>query len=194
MRHAHLVLGTVLLAAGLSAGIAVQAQTMVSVGIGHAHDCFAYAKSGGRHQEGVLACNEALANDVLNIKDRAATYDNRGVVLDQMGRTDEALADFNTAISLDAAIGDPHINLGSVLIKQKQFDQALAEINTGIDLGVSFPYIGYYDRAVAYEMMGRFKESYYDYKKALALEPQFTQAAERLKDFVVTTKPANTPG
>jgi tetratricopeptide (TPR) repeat protein len=194
MRHAHLVLGIVFLAAGLSAGTAVEAQTTVSMGVGHAHDCFAYAKSGVRHEEGVLACNAALTNDVLNVKDRAATFDNRGVILDQMGRPDEAQADFNTAISLDASIGDPHINLGSVLIKQKRFDEALAEINTGMDLGVSFPYIGYYDRAVAYEMMGRFKESYFDYKKVLELEPHFTQAADRLKDFVVTRVPAKTPG
>ena len=47
---------------------------------------------------------------------------------------------------------------------------------------------------VAYQLLGRFKEAYYDYKKTLELEPNFTQASERLKDFVVTRAPAKVPG
>jgi hypothetical protein len=46
---------------------------------------------------------------------------------------------------------------------------------------------------VAYQLLGRFKEAYFDYKKVLELEPNFTQASERLKDFVVTRVPAKAP-
>src|SRR6185437_11216598 len=66
--------------------------------------------------------------------------------------------------------------------------------NKGIELGVSFPHIGYYDRAVAYQLLGRYKEAYYDYKKVLEIEPNFTQASDRLKDFVVTRVPVKFPG
>jgi tetratricopeptide (TPR) repeat protein len=55
---------------------------------------------------------------------------------------------------------------------------------------MSYPHIGYYDRAVAEQMLGRYKEAYYDYKKVLELEPNFVMASERLKDFVVTRAPA----
>ena len=61
-------------------------QTIVSMGKGHAHDCFAYAKAGVDPLDGRDVCNQALKNEVLNIKDRAATYDNRGVMLDQLGK------------------------------------------------------------------------------------------------------------
>jgi tetratricopeptide (TPR) repeat protein len=192
MRHSRLAMG--LLAAGILTAGTAGAQVIVTTGVGYAHDCFALAKAGTDPFDGVEACNQAIQHEPLTTKDRAATYDNRGVMLDQLGKTDRAESDFNKASSLDASLGDPHINLGSMLIKQRHYDEALVEINKGIDLGVSYPYVGYYDRAVAYEMMGRYKESYFDYKKVLELEPHFTQAAERLKDFTVTTVPAKTPG
>jgi len=79
-----------------------------------------------------------------------------------------------------------------MLIKQGQHQAALDQINKGIELGMAYPHIGYYDRAVAEQMLGRFKEAYFDYKKVLELEPNFIMASERLKDFVVTKVPAKT--
>ena len=194
MRRSVLLLGAALLAAAALAPKAAHAQTIVTLGKGYAHDCFMYAKAGIDPYDGVEVCNQSIANEALTIKDRAATFDNRGVMLDQLGRLEKASADFQQSMALDPKLGDPYVNLGSVLIKQKRYDEALESINRGIGLGVSFPHIGYYDRAVAYQLLGRYKEAYYDYKKTLELEPNFTQASERLKDFVVTRVPAKVPG
>lgn len=165
------------------------AQVIVSRGMGLAHDCFILAKTGRDPRGGVDTCDQALREEMLTIKDKAATYDNRGVMLDRMGKAEAATDDFNTAIRLDPSLGDPHVNLGSMMIKQRRLDEAIAHINKGLDLGMSFPHIGYYDRAVAEQLMGRYKDAYYDYKKVLELEPQFEQASERLKDFTVIRKP-----
>jgi tetratricopeptide (TPR) repeat protein len=178
-----------LLAAGLLVPKA-QAQTVISVGTGQAHQCFIYAKSGTNLLQGVVTCTGALDRDVLSKKDRAGTFDNRGVVLDLLGRTQQAADDFNMAITLDPTLGDPYVNLGAMLIKKAQYEEALVQINKGIDMGMAFPHIGYYDRAVAEQMLGRYKEAYYDYKKVLELEPNFAMASERLKDFTVTRVPA----
>src|SRR3569833_1625928 len=194
MRRAVLLLGAALLAAAALAPKAAQAQTIVSLGKGLAHDCFIYAKAGVDPYDGVEVCNQSIDHEALTIKDRAATFDNRGVMLDQLGRVEKATTDYQQNMTQEPKLGDPHINLGSVLIKQKRYDEALESINKGIELGVSFPHIGYYDRAVAYQLLGRYKEAYYDYKKTLELEPNFTQASERLKDFVVTRVPAKAPG
>ncbi len=182
------------LAAGLFLAAPAQAQVVMSVGTGLARDCYLYAKAGAQLREGVEICNRALAEDPLGKKDRAGTYDNRGVVLDEMGRTDEASRDFNAAITLDPTLGDPYVNMGAMLIKQGQHEAALELINKGMDLGLGFPHIGYYDRAVAEQMLGRYKEAYYDYKKVLELEPNFKMASERLKDFTVIRVPAKMPG
>jgi tetratricopeptide (TPR) repeat protein len=182
-----------LLGAALAIAIPAQAQTVITVGVGLAHDCFVHAKVGNDLSGGVTVCNLALERDVLSKKDRAGTFDNRGVMLDMLGRTEKAAEDFHTAIALDPTLGDPYVNLGAMLIKKGEHQAALEQINRGMDLGMGFPHIGYYDRAVAEQMLGRYKEAYYDYKKALELEPNFAMANERLKDFTVTRTPAKTP-
>ncbi len=187
MRVRILILGA--LSAGLLA-TAAQAQTVLTIGTGLAHDCFLHAKAGTQLRDGVTLCNIALKQDVLSKRDRAGTFDNRGVMLDQLGETEKAAEDFNAAIALYPDLGDPYVNLGAMLIKKGQHQAALEQINKGMDLGMGFPHIGYYDRAVAEQMLGRYKEAYYDYKKALELEPNFAMAGERLKDFVVTRTPA----
>jgi tetratricopeptide (TPR) repeat protein len=179
-----------LLAASLLAVPKAQAQVVITVGTGQAHQCFIYAKSGTNLQQGAQTCTGALEHDVLSKKDRAGTYDNRGVIFDLLGHTQEAADDFNMAITLDPTLGDPYVNLGAMLIKKGQHEEALVQINKGLDLGMAFPHIGYYDRAVAEQMLGRYKEAYYDYKKVLELEPNFAMATERLKDFTVIRVPA----
>jgi tetratricopeptide (TPR) repeat protein len=179
---------TVVLAAS-SAG----AQTIVTLGKGYAHDCFVYAKAGADPYDGVGVCDQALKLEVLTTKDRAATYDNRGVMLDLLGKTDKAADDFHTASALNENLGDPHVNLGSMLIKQRRYGDALSEINKGLELGMSFPHIGYYDRAIAEELSGSYADAYHDFKKVLEIEPNYAPATERLKDFIVTTVPAKSP-
>jgi tetratricopeptide (TPR) repeat protein len=192
MRVSSLTLGA-LLGVGLLVASVAQAQTVITVGSGRAHDCYLRARSGFMPRDAVELCTAALQIEVLSKKDRAGTLDNRGVLLDLIGRTDEAAADFHAAIALEPGLGDAYVNLGSMLIKRGQHQEALEQINTGINLGMSFPHIGYYDRAVAEQMLGRYKEAYFDYKKVLELEPNFAMASERLKDFVVTRNPAKAP-
>lgn len=175
----------------LMAVLPAWSQTIVSQGMGKAHDCFIHAKTGYDLRGGAEICTGALRDDILNVRDRAATYDNRGVILDRLGKVADAADDFNAAIRLDPTLGDPHVNLGSMMIKERRLDEALVEINKGLDLGMSFPYVGYYDRALAEQLLGRYREAYYDYKKVLELEPDFVQASERLKDFTVVRKPSS---
>jgi tetratricopeptide (TPR) repeat protein len=174
------------------AATAVQAQVVITLGSGLAHDCFIEAKTGMNPRHGVAVCNAAIERDVLSRKDRAGTFDNRGVIHDMLGDTDLAYADFHAAMELEPSLGDSYVNLGSMLIKKRQYQEALDLINKGLDLGMSFTHIGYYDRALAEEMLGRYKEAYYDYKKVLEIEPNFIHATDRLKDFIVTRTPANT--
>ncbi len=185
-------LAGVAMGAVLTAAVApAAAQTVVSHGAGLSHDCYMYARLDRDLRGGIEACDLALQRESLNIRDRAATYDNRGVLLDAAGRSDEAESDFHAAIRLGPEMGDAYVNLGSMMIKKRQFPEALDQINKGLALGMSLPHVGYYDRALAQQALGHFKEAYFDYKKALELEPTFQQAEERLKDFTVVRKPAS---
>lgn len=180
----------------MAVAVPAQAQVVVSIGNSVAHACFLAAKAVNFtvHRTdlmgGVAICDQALQLEPLTTIDRAATYDNRGVINDVMDRTDEAIADFNRSIAL-SELGDAYVNRGSALIKKKQYDKALTDINKGMGLGMSYPYIGYYDRAVAEELMGQYRDAYYDYKHVVELEPNFAAASERLKDFTVIQTPAS---
>ena len=178
-----------LLALVLALPTAAAGQIVVSTSGGLAHDCFIFAKAGIKAREGVQICNAALRNDPLSMRDRAATYGNRGILLNIMDEVDKAETDFKAAIRLDPTLGDPYVNLGSMLIRKKQFDAAIVQIDKGLELGMSFPAIGYYDRALAWDYLGRYKEAYLDYRKALEHDPSFKLASDRLKDFIVTRKP-----
>ena len=168
---------------------AASAQTVVSTGSGLAFECFIHAKSGAKPREGVRLCDRAFKQDRLNTHDKAATYDNRGVLLNMMGEVDRAEADFKSAIALEPGLGDPHVNLGAMLIRKKQFSEAIVQIDKGLALGMSFPQIGHYNRALAWDYLGRYPQAYADYKKTLDYDPSFKLASDRLKDFVVTRKP-----
>jgi len=164
---------------------AASAQILVSIGNSRARSCYLGAKSGFASDDLIKLCSSSLAEENLSPKDRAATYDNRGILENSLGRFDQALASFNSAIAIDASLGDAYVNRGTVLIRQKKYEAALAEIDKGIGLGVAFMHIGYYNRAVAEELLGRYRDAYYDYMHTLEIEPNFTAARERLKFFRV---------
>ena len=173
-------------AVGVGLGItAASAQILVSIGNSRARSCYLGAKNGFASDDLIKVCSSSLEEENLSPKDRAATYDNRGILENSLGRLDQALASFNSAIAIDASLGDAYVNRGTVLIRQKKYEAALAEIDKGIGLGVAFMHIGYYNRAVAEELLGRYRDAYYDYMHTLEIEPNFTAARERLKFFRV---------
>jgi tetratricopeptide (TPR) repeat protein len=156
-----------------------------------AHDCYLSAKAGNQLLVGLATCNEALREAALNTDQRAGTYINRGVIEAALNRIDDAMQDYNQGIAIKPELGDGYVDRGAALIHLKRYDEAMDDINKGIGLGLSFEHVGYYNRGVAEFYMGRIKESYYDYKKALEIAPNFTPATEQLKNFVVTKVPAS---
>jgi hypothetical protein len=67
MRISFLFAGALLVALGATA----QAQVIVSLGSGRAHDCFVHAKTGEQPRQGLAVCNTALTVDALDKKNRA---------------------------------------------------------------------------------------------------------------------------
>jgi len=156
------------------------------VGAGMAHDCFIAAKAGTDPRGGIAICNMALAEEMMSTRARAGTYVNRAVMKDALGQIDDAMADYNSGLSLDPGLGDGYVDRGAALIKLKRYDEAVADINKGIGLGQSYEHVGYYNRGVAEFFLGRITQSYYDFKKANEIAPEFIPAREQLKNFVVT--------
>lgn len=184
MKTCAVILGAALLF------VPARAHALVTViGEGLAHDCFLIAKAGNDPLKGIATCDEALAEEALDPGQRAGTYINRAVMKVALGHVDDAMRDYNDGIAIKPDLGDGYVDRGAALIHLKRYDEAMADINKGMGLGLSYEHVGYYNRGVAEFYLGKITESYYDYKKALEIEPNFTPAAEQLKNFVVTKVP-----
>lgn len=183
----------VIVGAGLLLMAAPAHALVTVVGSGLAHDCFVIAKLGNDPVHGIATCDEALREEALDPGQRAGTLINRGAMKVALGRVDDAMRDYDDGIALKPDLGDGYVDRGAALIKLKRYDEAMTDINKGIALGLSYEHVGYYNRGVAEFYLGRIPESYYDYKKALEIAPDFQPAAQQLKNFTVTRVPAKAP-
>src|SRR4051812_27335800 len=117
------------------AALPAQAQIVTSHGTRLGYDCYMQARVGTDAARGLATCNQALSQERLSINDRAATFDNRGIIFDLLNRGAEAEADFDHAIALRPDLGDAYVNRGAMLIKRQRYGQALSEIEHGLGLG-----------------------------------------------------------
>ena len=80
------------------------------------------------------------------------------------------------------------MNRGAAAIGQRRYSDSLDDINRGLELGVEEPAKAYYNRALAYEGMEDPKSAYFDYQKALELQPEWELPKQQLTRFTVTRR------
>ncbi|HEX4158294.1 MAG TPA: hypothetical protein VHY79_07445 [Rhizomicrobium sp.] len=158
------------------------------LGNGAAHSCFQFAEFGGNTTDAVTTCDFALDQTTLSVKDRAATFVNRGILRARRDDSEGALADYNHGIVLNPALGEAYVDRGAVMIVLKRYDDALTDFDKGISLGANRLEIAYYDRAIVDEALGNIRAAYQDYKKAAEIQPGFRLATEQLARFRVVRK------
>jgi tetratricopeptide (TPR) repeat protein len=180
MKFSPAVLATVVLFAGSSSQAAVTV-----LGNGVAHSCYEFAEYGGNPMDGVQTCTFALDQTTLSVRDRAATYVNRGILRARKDDSDGALADYDRGLDIDAGLAEGYVDRGTVMIELRRYDDALTDIDKGISLGAERPQIAYYDRGIADEALGNIRAAYEDYKKASEIEPGFKLAVDQLSRFRV---------
>lgn len=165
------------------------AQAAVSViGDGPAQLCYQAADTGEPPLDFMQYCDQALAGQ-LSSADRAATFVNRGVLKLNMNAVDAAAADFEAGLQINANLGEAYVDRGATLIAKHRYAEAIADITKGLGLGTKEPQHAYYDRAVASEAIGNLQGAYDDYRKALAIAPDFAPASDELKRFKIVEKP-----
>lgn len=102
-------------------------------------------------------------------------YNYRGISYFNNGQFDQAMADYNKAISLSEDFAPAHHNRGLILISMREYDQALADIDKAIALNPEF-FQAYVSRGEIFEMKGQYKRAIGEYDKAVALEPNYVDA------------------
>lgn len=170
-------------------GAAGAAQAAVTVlGGGLAEECSRAAVAGETDQSFDQVCTLALETEVMNARDRAGTYINRGVLRLRRAAYGSAERDFDMAVRAKDDLGEAYVNRGAAYIGQGRYAESLAEINKGLELGIEEPAKAYYNRALAYEGLEDAKSAYFDYKKALEIAPDWAAPKEQLTRFTVSRR------
>jgi tetratricopeptide (TPR) repeat protein len=183
----RLIVGTALIGATLAFASAASAAVTV-IGGGLAEACANAAITGKSDYKFESLCTQALSTEMLNSRDRAGTYVNRGVMKMRRANYDAAIVDFNQAVRIKPDLGEIYINRGAASIGQHRYAEGMSDLNKSLELGIDEPAKAYYNRALAYEGLDDAKSAYFDYQKAIELSPDWNAPKEQLVRFKVTRK------
>ena len=132
------------------------------------------------HMLGVIAAqtnNHALAVELMGKAieinpNSASAYSNRGLALQDLKRTDEALASYDKAIALKPDYAEAFNNRGIALQDLKRLDEALASYDKAVALKPDYA-DAFNNRGNALRGLRRLDEALASYDKAVALKPDY---------------------
>lgn len=183
------MIGKILFALGAAAAVAGTANAHSISVLGRNADavaCFRAADSELPRPDAVGICSKALRSSDLDRHDQMATLVNRGIVQFRLENFDGALADFDAAMAIQSAQPDAMINRGITMIAAGQdIDASIRYIDEGLAGGPQRPWVGYYGRAFANELAGRYGPAYRDYRRASELRPSWQLPREAMSRFAV---------
>ncbi|MGB7404549.1 MAG: tetratricopeptide repeat protein [Pacificimonas sp.] len=175
------------LAGLLAIGAATTASGAITV-VGNSDGalCYESAKRAQTSATALATCTKALEEGALSKRDKTATFVNRGIVHVHRGDVALGLADYETALAMDANLAEAHTNRGIALWRTNgSLTDALAALDRGIALGTAEPEVAHFMRAVVHEDLGNLENAYLDYKRALEIAPGWELAQVELSRFVV---------
>lgn len=176
--------------AGLGLLFVPQANAAVTVlGGGYALACYQAAEFKRPLRSGLVDCDMALKEEILPSRDRAATFVNRGILYMFERDFGKAIADYDSALTVDSQLAEAYVNKGIAVLHQGGNDgHAIELLSKGLSLDPARPEIAFYTRGVAHEMSGNASEAYHDYTRAAALKPDWENPRKELTRFKVVGK------
>ena len=100
---------------------------------------------------------------------------NRAQLLARMGRTEEAIAEYDQAIAADPHHSEYHLERADLYRRQGRFDLAMADYTAAIAAGPPYPE-PYYNRADLNFELGQLENAVADFSRVLDLDPTMVDA------------------
>lgn len=108
----------------------------------------------------------------------AEAFTFRGWAYSHDGQYDKAIEECIQAIEIDPGYGNPYNDIGSYLIEIGEYDEAERWLLKAFDAErYETPHFAHYNLGRVYERQGKWFEAIGEFKKASAMEPNFTVAA-----------------
>jgi|ERR1051326_1703573 tetratricopeptide (TPR) repeat protein len=169
---------------------------VIVLGNGTGHECYVLTildPTPENNQHALAVCtravNDAAAATDADPYDRAAAFVNRSDIYLRLENYNAAAADAREAVALEGNLAPAQVNLGAALVGLQRYDEAMTWLNKVIEANGGSQDLAYFNRGLAKESMGDIKGAYYDYLKAVEINPKMAVASEQLTRFKVITTP-----
>jgi tetratricopeptide (TPR) repeat protein len=137
----------------------------------------------GKYDEAVIHYSKALQI----APDSAEVHNNLGAALIREGKIDAGVVHFSEALRIRPDYVDAQNNLKNVLEAQERItDKAIKKIQESLNTAQENPAL-YYQLGNLYRKKGKLNEAIDQYKKAVSIQPQFTEALNNLAAAYFTT-------
>jgi tetratricopeptide (TPR) repeat protein len=179
------------ISAALAAGNGAEAMRLAEAGLGETDLSDAdrarliadrgFARNLGGDTDGALAdLTKALDAKSLNTPEQARLYLERGLILDSLNRLDDAVGDYGAALRLTPNSAPALNNRANVFRRQNRFEDARRDYLASLAADNPAPEYPYYGLGQVAESAGKPDEARNFYARALAANPGYGLAAERL--------------
>lgn len=137
------------------------------------------------HRAGIAAIQaDDLATALENLDQAVALESsnptilvNRGLVHDELGEYEVAIADYTAAITLDQTLGEAYYNRANAHHNLKQFEEAVADYSEAIEQKEDFAY-AYVNRAINLETLGEQERAIADLTRAAGIFEKNGESAD----------------
>ena len=134
----------------------------------------------------IRRCDEAIDQETLSDYDLVATLVNRGILKARLGELNDAIVDYDAALSRDPDEPEAYLNKGFALLHVPDAaEQARPMFDTALEKRTRKPALAYYGRAVANELTGQVRAAYNDYLEASRIDPKWRDPQVELTRFSV---------
>lgn len=151
----------------------------------NAQECYAAAQSAASlniaSRDGLDACTTALSEEQLDLRDKAATYVNRGVVQMALEHYQEAFKDYHRALELKPDLGATYVNRGNVFFLAERYGEAVEDYLRALDFGVPSSHVAHLNLGMAYEKLGELEKAKTEYLQALEQRPEWDLPQQKLQ-------------
>lgn len=164
----------------VSAGGAAAQMAVSTFGTTDAQGCFLDAADGVTR--GTDRCDKALGEPLAE-RDMVATLVNRGVVLNRAGRYDEAVRDFDAALTRDPSVPEAMLNRGNSRLLQNRPDDAIADYEAALDNGLAEAHVAWHNIGLAWYSKANLVRARAAFRKALEIRPGFADSVAKLAEL-----------
>jgi tetratricopeptide (TPR) repeat protein len=134
----------------------------------------------GDRKNALTDFNGAIAAQALSTAEQADAFYDRGITLDELGRTDEAVADYTAALQLRPDFAAALNNRGNAFRRLGRLREARADYEQSMRSGNPHPEYPDFGMGQIAEALGQPAAAVEYYRSALAANPQFALAEDRL--------------